>query len=158
MLVLLQVLAAAYLLGYGILEGRLPMAQVGPNRECRGPGVVHIGALSPVPGVFQVGTTISALCFLYLFLKLFSKLFSEEAIFIENGILFHSSSARKNFVSLPALLFNVLGSVGLLHSLVVGWPGRHSQTMSLDHVRLVAPFFQGSDAQLLQPFFTGPSL
>jgi hypothetical protein len=29
------------------------MAQVGPLRECRGPGVVHTNAPSPVPGVFQ---------------------------------------------------------------------------------------------------------
>ena len=64
------------------------MAQVGPLRECRCPGVVHTGAPSPVPGVFQVGTTMSALCFLYLFLKLFT----EEAIFIVDGILFHSST------------------------------------------------------------------
>ena len=48
----------------GILVGRLPMAQVGPLRECRCPGVVHTGDLPPVSVVIQVGTTISALCFL----------------------------------------------------------------------------------------------
>ncbi len=37
----------------GILEGRLPLAQVGPLRECRGPGVVHTDAPAPVPGIFQ---------------------------------------------------------------------------------------------------------
>ncbi len=45
-------------------------------------------SLSPVPGVFQVGTTMPELCFLYLFLKLFT----EEAIFIEDSFLFHSSA------------------------------------------------------------------
>jgi hypothetical protein len=46
-----------YLLTYlGILEGRLPVAQVGPLRECRGPGVVHTGAPSLVLSLFQVGT------------------------------------------------------------------------------------------------------
>jgi hypothetical protein len=64
------------------------MAQVGPLRECRGPGVVHTDASYPVPGVFQMGTTMSALYFLYLFVILFT----EEAIFIEDGILFHSST------------------------------------------------------------------
>jgi hypothetical protein len=32
-----------------LLVGRLPMAQVGPLRECRGPGVVHTGVSSPAP-------------------------------------------------------------------------------------------------------------
>jgi hypothetical protein len=32
-----------------ILVGRLPMAQVGPLRECRGPGVVLTGVSSPAP-------------------------------------------------------------------------------------------------------------
>jgi hypothetical protein len=48
----------------GILDGRLPMTQVGSLRECRCPGVVHTGDLPPVSVVIQVGTTLSALCFL----------------------------------------------------------------------------------------------
>ncbi len=56
------------------------------------------------PGVFQEGTTMSTLCFLYLFLKLFT----EEAIFIEDGILFHSSTTlcEKKFCLTSSLMFS----------------------------------------------------
>ena len=57
----IELRASVYL---GILDGRLPMTQVGSLRECRCPGVVHTGDLPPVSVVIQVGTTISALCFL----------------------------------------------------------------------------------------------
>jgi hypothetical protein len=72
----------------GILDGRLPMIQVGSLRECRCPWVyiVHTGDLPSVLIVIQMGTTISALCFLELFLKLFT----EQAIFIVDGIFNHS--------------------------------------------------------------------
>ncbi len=38
-----------YLLGCTVLVGRLPVAQVGPLGECRGPSVVHTGVSSPSP-------------------------------------------------------------------------------------------------------------
>jgi hypothetical protein len=59
------------------------MAHVGPLMEGRGPGIVH------TDGACRVGNTMSTLYFMYLFVRLFT----EEDIFIEDGMLLHSSTA-----------------------------------------------------------------
>jgi len=76
-----------------VVVGGLPMAKVpyeiGPLREFPGPGVVRIDAsFSSSLVSFRWVPTCPLCVFLYLFLKLFT----EEAIFIEDGILFHSST------------------------------------------------------------------
>jgi hypothetical protein len=74
---------------------------------------------------------MSTLCFLYLFLKLFT----DEAVFIEDGILFHSSTTlcEKKFHLTSSLMFS--GPAALLAGRLA-----LSQTMiycSLCHTREV---------------------